>query len=123
MINFFGLGWVRVIIGAVAIVVYSWFIYNQGWNAEHLNHLKTINKYTSETVEAERRSKELLQQNINTFAEASKKYQVEVKQINTLAKEIHTETVKEIDRPIYKECVVSDAYFESIQQKIKELNK
>lgn len=123
LLNLFGIGWVKWLAIISVFVAYTVLIYNQGIKSEKINTQKLENKYLKDSVELERLRFDTLADNVKALNDASSNFQKYQGKANTIIKQINTETTKEIEKPIYKECVVSDDFFESINVKIKELNQ
>lgn len=122
ILSFFGITWVRYALIGVAIGAYTFMIFSLGKTVEHVKTLEVENKYISDEAKSSKLALDKLSFNIGVLNTASENFEKYKGKINTVTKQIHTETVKELEKPVYKECVVSQDYFNFINNKFDELN-
>lgn len=127
ILSVLGIGWVKYALIGGVIILYSAGVYKFGYtngsNIEKVNTLSLENKYNKKAVDLTNLQFSILTENIKALQQASQQFQEAQSKTNTIIKQINTETVKEIEKPMYKECVVSDEYFKTITKSIQELNR
>lgn len=121
--SFFGITWVKYALIGVAIGAYTFMVYDLGKTVEHTKTLELENKYTNQELDNTKLAFDILTHNVGVLNQASTNFQEYKGKVNTIVKEIHTQSVKELERPVYKECTVSKEYFDLINTKIDELNR
>ena len=122
ILSFFSISWVKYALIGVAIGTYTYIVYGMGKTVEHTKTLELQNKYTNQELENTKLAFDTLNYNIGILGDAAKNFQDYKGKVNVITKEIHTQSVKELERPVYKECTVSKEYFDLINNKIDELN-
>lgn len=122
LLSFFSISWVKYALIGSVIGLYTYTIFSIGKTIEHTKTLELQNKYTNQELENTKLAFDTLNYNIGILGVASKNFQDYQGKVNVITKEIHTQSVKELERPVYKECTVSKEYFDLINNKIDELN-
>lgn len=114
--------WIKLGLAVAVFVAWSWFIYGVGVNSERVDHLKTKNEYALKEIENKQAELNEVVRIVDEFNKGLERFNQKETKVKSVAKEIHTETVREIEKPIYKQCVISTEYFEFLNKKIDELN-
>lgn len=115
--------WYQWVAGTIFWVIYTWVVYHMGINSETINHQKTIMAYKDEVVRLKDKQMGEVMETIDVFNKASFALHSDILNLKPKTREIRTSYLKEIEKPIYDQCVISTEYFTYLNNTIDVMNK
>lgn len=114
--------WYQWLFGTIFYVIYTWVVYHMGINSETINHQKTIMAYKNEIIQLKDKQLRETMETIDIFNRASNTLHLDILNLKPQIREIRTSYLKEIERPIYDQCVISMEYFNYLNTSIDTMN-
>lgn len=118
LVPYYGLlKYIGIILFCTSLV---YFIYNKGYSAAEQDNL---NKYNASLIKQQQEQMREFVVLSNKYYSISTEYQDFLKTNKDTVKVIHDTRIKEIEKPIYTECVIPISGLQNLNESIGRLNK
>lgn len=117
----------KYIVAVIALIALIFTIYNagrtSGLNEGEVKYQKAVVEYQQEVIKIKDENNAELQRLLNKYTEAAVLFEKDLSELKTKEKIINNTVVKEVEKPVYNQCLVPDTGVKIHNDAVDTLNE